>query len=104
MENVKNNNLTSTTNQNAEAVAEVQNLIRKINNLLRHGPDQYQHPEYYTDLLGDEVINRYGKEYLEAAVRQVLKTSSEHMTELSTKFTALLKTFNEMYFSTTTLG
>lgn len=99
MENVKNDNMTNTNTQNTEAVAEVQNLIRKINNLLRHGPDQYQHPEYYVDLMGDDVINRYGRESLEAAVRQVVKTSSEHMTELSTKFTALLKTFNEMYFN-----
>ena len=99
MENVKNDNLTITTNQNAEAVAVVQNLIRKINNLLRHGPDQYQDPEYYVDLMGDDVTKRYGRESLEAAVRQVVKASSEVMTELSTKFTALLKTFNELYFN-----
>ena len=99
MEIVKTDNMTNTNTQNAEAVAEVQNLIRKINNLLRHGPDKYQHPEYYVDLMGDELIKSYGRECLEAAVHQVVKRSSEVMTELSTKFTALLKTFNELYFN-----
>jgi hypothetical protein len=98
MEIVKTDNMTNKSSDIADAVAEVKNLISKINNLLRHGPDLYQDPEYYIDLMDDEVIKRHGRECLEAAVRQVVKKSSECLAELSTKFTAS-ETFDELYFN-----
>jgi hypothetical protein len=97
MEIVKTDNMAKKSTDNADAVAEVQNLVVRINNLFRNGADINYHPEYYVDLLGHEAVQRYGRGRLEQAARQVTQ-ADEPLAELSTKFTALLKKFNELYF------
>jgi hypothetical protein len=93
METVKTDNMTNTNNENAEVMAEVQKLIVKINNLL-----QYRHlPEYYVDLMSDEVVNRFGRERLEKATDQMLRGKPKLMPGLSTKFTDLVGKFDKRY-------
>ncbi len=66
----------------AEIVAEVKNLIVKINNLLSHRGEA----AYFVDLMSDELIARYGRERLEEAAGEILGTEDP---ELSKKFTEL---------------
>ncbi len=85
------------TSNNGGAVVEAQKLVVKINNLLRNGADPDYHPEYFLDLMGEEVVQRFGREQLEEAVRQVTK-ADDPLAELSAKFTTLARKFNELYF------
>jgi hypothetical protein len=86
------------TNNSDGAVAEAQRLIRNINNLLRAGScGKNSHPEYYVDLMDDDVVQQLGRERLEQAVREVVQ-EPEPVVELSSKYTELLKKFNHLYF------
>lgn len=94
MEIVKTDNTTNTNTENADAVAEVQRVFVKINNLLQH---RHQ-PEYYVDLMSDEVVNRFGRERLEKATEQMLKGMPKPIPGLSKKFTDLVEKFDKRYF------
>ncbi len=93
MKNVNTDKSIDTNNENAELVTEVQKLIVQINNLLSHRDD----PEYYVDLMSDDLVKRYGRQRLEEATGLVLGKPSTAL-ELSERFTNFLRQFNERYF------
>lgn len=76
-----------------EVLAQVRTFIAKMNNFLSHR----NAPEYFVDLIGDEIVNRFGRNALEEASRQVFQ-QAEELPELSNKFTALLQMFNPTVF------
>lgn len=89
---VKTDTLVGKTNQNDEAVTEVQKLIVKINNLLQHKDEA----EYLVDLMPAEVIKRFGRERVVEAAQIVLKEPVSP--ELSEKFSKLWQEIGEHYF------
>ena len=84
---------TAKDDENAELVKEVQNLIVKINNVNQNR----SWPEYYVDLMSDDLLKRYGRSCLEEVTGLVLKQPSA-AAELSERFTNILYEFNERYF------
>ena len=83
--------------ENAQLTGEVRKLIDRINNLIHSGGERFYYPDYCVDLMSDHLVQRFGRECLEEAVRQVIE-ASDATVELSTKYTALCQTFNERYF------
>jgi hypothetical protein len=94
MEELVANSSTATDIENGEVVTAVQNLFVKINNLLQH---RHQ-PEYYVDLMSDEVVNRFGRECIEKATEQMLQGLPKPIRGLSKKFTDLVETLDKRYF------
>jgi len=77
---------------NPETLKAIQNVVAKINDLVQH----IDEPEYLVDLMPPELIETYGTEELESAVRMVYRHSASD--ELSEKFTNLCHRLAARYF------